>query len=163
MHLLTFLHFRDPPAGPFMRLAILGAQGVFTNLFFLCYLLSPKTCHRFVGYLESEAVITYSRAIADLEAGKLPKWEDMKAPPIARDYFKMKDGEDSVLDLLRVIRADEAKHCEVNHTLANLAQETDVNPYNAVWKGDGPRPVKGLEYVRPTGWERDEVTPATKA
>jgi hypothetical protein len=30
--------------------------------YFLCYLLSPKTCHSFVGYLEEEAV----RALAGL-------------------------------------------------------------------------------------------------
>jgi hypothetical protein len=51
---------------------ILGAQGVFPNGFFFCYLVSPLTRHRFVGYLEEEAVITYTRALADLDASKLP-------------------------------------------------------------------------------------------
>ena len=57
------------------RLLVLGAQGVFYNTFcacplfvtqvlradrnsVLCYMLSPRTCHRFVGHLEEEAVIT---------------------------------------------------------------------------------------------------------
>ena len=35
---------------------------------FAAYLISPRTCHRFVGYLEEEAVITYTREIADLDA-----------------------------------------------------------------------------------------------
>lgn len=162
MHLLTFLKFRDPPAGWFMRMAILAGQGVFTNMFFFAYLLSPKTCHRFVGFLEEEAVITYTRAIKDLESGLLPKWTDMKAPPIAKDYFKMADGEDSVLQLLRIIRADEAKHREVNHTLANLDQAKDVNPYNVEMEGvdkDGMLdvPTKDLKKIRSTGWEREEV------
>ncbi|KAI5791912.1 putative alternative oxidase [Geopyxis carbonaria] len=159
MHLLTFLKFAPGGgAGWFMRACILGAQGVFTNLFFMAYLVSPRTCHRFVGYLEEEAVITYTRAIADLEAGKLPKWENMRAPDIARDYFKLEPGKDGVRELLHVIRADEAKHREVNHTLANLEQARDVNPYVARWEGEGPRPTKGLETVRSTGWERSEVS-----
>lgn len=31
---------------------------VFWNMFFAAYLISPKTCHRFVGVLEEEAVYT---------------------------------------------------------------------------------------------------------
>ena len=58
----------------FFRGLILGAQGVFYNLFcafsvtflvpmlnsctVLAYLISPRTCHRFVGHLEEEAVLT---------------------------------------------------------------------------------------------------------
>jgi hypothetical protein len=40
----------------------------------LSYIISPRTCHRFVGYLEEEAVVTYTHAIAELEHGRLPKW-----------------------------------------------------------------------------------------
>ena len=131
---------------------------MFFNVFFVCYLLSPRTCHRFVGYLEEEAVLTYTRTIADLEAGLLPKWEKMPAPQIAKDYFKLPPGHDYVRDLLMVVRADEAKHREVNHTLANLQQKVDVNPYAAQWPaGVGPRPSKDLEWVRGTGWERQEL------
>ena len=78
MHLLTFLKMYEP--GWFMRTMVLGAQGVFFNAFFFSYLFSPRTCHRFVGYLEEEAVLTYSREIADIEAGKLPGWEKLQAP-----------------------------------------------------------------------------------
>jgi len=35
-------------------------SGVFVNLFFIAYILSPRFCHRFVGYLEEEAVKTYT-------------------------------------------------------------------------------------------------------
>ena len=35
-----------------------NAQGVFFNLYFFFYLLSPKHCHAFIGYLEEEAVKT---------------------------------------------------------------------------------------------------------
>ena len=65
-----------------MRLMVLGAQGVFFNGFFIAYLLSPRTAHRFVGYIEEEAVITYTREIQDIESGKLAEWAKMEAPDI---------------------------------------------------------------------------------
>jgi len=110
MHLLIFLKMAEP--GWFMRLMVLGAQGVFFNAMFVSYLISPRTCHRFVGYLEEEAVLTYSREIADIDAGKLPKWANMKAPQIGIDYYNMPEGQQTMRDLLLWIRADEAKHRE---------------------------------------------------
>lgn len=112
-----------------MKFMILGAQGVFYNGFFLAYLLSPRICHRFVGYLEEEAVVTYTRAIADIDAGKLPKWDQLEAPEIAVRYWNMPEGHRTMRDLLLYIRADEAKHREVNHTLGNLEQKVDPNPF----------------------------------
>jgi len=47
MHLLIFLKMGEP--GWFMRLAVLGAQGIFFNTLFISYLLSPRTVHRFVS------------------------------------------------------------------------------------------------------------------
>lgn len=67
---------------------------------FITYLISPKTCHRFVGYLEEEAVLTYTREIADLDAGRLPKWETLTAPDIAVKYWKMPEDQRTMRDLL---------------------------------------------------------------
>ncbi|KAL3423706.1 alternative oxidase [Phlyctema vagabunda] len=158
MHLLTFLKMAEP--GWFMRLMILGAQGVFFNGMFLAYLVSPRTCHRFVGYLEEEAVLTYSLAIQDLEHGKLPKWSDpaFRVPDLAVNYWNMPEGHRTMKDLLLYIRADEAKHREVNHTLGNLQQKDDPNPFVSSYKSDAkPHPSKGIEHIKPTGWERDDV------
>lgn len=156
MHLLSFLNVARP--GIFMRLMVLGAQGVFYNGFFLSYLFSPRICHRFVGYLEEEAVITYTRAIKDIEEGRLSKWENAPAPDIAVHYWNMPEGQRSMKDLLMYVRADEAKHREVNHTLANLNQENDPNPYAAKYKDPTqPHPTKGIDHLRGTGWERNEV------
>lgn len=155
MHLLTFLKLHDP--GLFMRLMIIGAQGVFYNGFFLSYLISPRTCHRFVGYLEEEAVITYTRAIADIDAGKLPGWNNLKAPEIAIKYWNMKP-ESTMRDVLLYIRADEAKHREVNHTLANLDARTDPNPFLTTYEDPTvPHPTKDISHIKSTGWERDEA------
>jgi len=158
MHLLTFLTMAEP--GIFMRTMILGAQGVFFNAMFLSYLISPRTCHRFVGYLEEEAVLTYSRLIQELETpGKLPNWEkdSFKIPDLAIKYWQMPEGKRTMTDLIYYVRADEAKHREVNHTLGNLNQTEDPNPYIAKYKDERPHPTKGLEYHKGQGWEREEV------
>jgi len=117
MHLLTFLELRQP--GILFRMAVLGAQGVFFNLFFLSYVISPRLSHRFVSYLEEEAVCTYTHAISDLDSGKLPEWTNKPAPEIAIGYWRL--NQDATLkDVLEVIRADEATHSHVNHTFASM-------------------------------------------
>ena len=57
-HLFLFMNFKNP--GYFFRACIALAQAAFWNFYFISYLISPKFCHRFVGYLEEEAVHTYS-------------------------------------------------------------------------------------------------------
>ena len=42
-------------------------QGVFFNVYSLFYLISPRHCHAFVGYLEEEAVKTYTHCLADID------------------------------------------------------------------------------------------------
>lgn len=156
MHLLIFLKMCEP--GWFMRIMVLGAQGVFFNAMFVSYLLSPKICHRFVGYLEEEAVMTYTKELEDIDAGRLPTWAKMEAPQIAIDYYKLEPGKQTVRDLLMHVRADEAKHREVNHTLGNLDQKFDPNPYVSQYKDESkPHPTKDIRYLKPAGWERSEV------
>jgi len=53
---------------------IVAAQGIFFNVYFFLYMLSPSFCHRFVGYLEEEAVHTYTVLLKALDDGKLPYW-----------------------------------------------------------------------------------------
>ncbi|KAJ5748586.1 uncharacterized protein N7511_010282 [Penicillium nucicola] len=132
MHLLTFLKLASP--GPLMRLMVLGAQCTFFSGFSLAYLISPQICHRFVGYLEEEAVITYTRAIEDLENGHLPAWEALQAPAMAVKYWSMPEGQRCMRSLLLYVRADEAKHRDVNHTLGNLDQNLDPNPFSAKFR-----------------------------
>lgn len=159
MHLLSFIKLSNP--GFLMRAMILGAQGVFFNAFFLTYLLFPRVCHRFVGYLEEEAVTTYTRCIEDLEQGRLPEFAETPAPDIALQYWNMKPGS-TVKDLIYYVRADESKHREVNHTLGNLNQNIDPNPYALKYtnlpKG-APRPTKDLEFSKNhgAGWDRKEI------
>lgn len=125
MHLLTFLEMKKPSL--IFRGLVLAAQGIFANCFFFTYLFSPSLCHRFVGYLEEEAVKTYTHALADLDAGKLPLWENMPAPPVAIRYWKLE--EDAMFrDVLLAVRADEACHRHVNHTLSSIGEDAK-NPF----------------------------------
>jgi len=126
MHLLIFMNLKQP--GWFFRSLVIGAQGVFFNAFFAAYLVSPRTCHRFVGYLEEEAVKTYSGLLKDIEDGHLDEWKQKQAPLIGRTYYKLPE-DAKIYDMVKCIRADEANHRDVNHTFASLDQKKGVNPF----------------------------------
>jgi hypothetical protein len=66
---LTFLTLRDP--GLLFRAAVIAAQGIAYNAYFLAYILSPRTCHASVGYLEEEATRTYTHALKARASGLL--------------------------------------------------------------------------------------------
>jgi hypothetical protein len=77
----------------------------------------------------------------------IPEWNDFPAPRFAivsssfvrsdnpdviaepwKDYWRMHDSA-TLLDVIKSIRADEATHRFVNHSLANLDQHRDYNPF----------------------------------
>jgi ubiquinol oxidase len=113
MHLMTFLHIARPTR--FERLLILLAQGGFYNLFFLLYVISPRTAHRFVGYLEEEAVHSYTDYLASVRRGA---FENVPAPQMAIDYWKLAP-DARLSDVIIAVRADEAGHRDVNHGFAD--------------------------------------------
>jgi len=154
MHLLTFMKMCEP--GWFMKFLLLGAQGVYFNILFVSYLFSPKLTHRFVGYLEEEAVHTYTRLLHELDEGYLPKWSDPKfrIPDMAIQYWRIPEGKQTMRSLILYIRADEANHRGVNHTLGNLNQKEDPNPFVSDYKS-GKAPPKAA--LKPEGYEREDV------
>jgi ubiquinol oxidase len=113
MHLMTFIHIAQP--SQFERLLVLLAQGVFYNLFFLLYLLSSKTAHRVVGYFEEEAVYSYTEYLAGVDNGT---YANVPAPQIAMDYWALPAGA-RLREVIIAVRADEAKHRDVNHGFAD--------------------------------------------
>jgi len=115
-HLLTFIKLRNP--GPFFRCAVLVTQVGFSASFFCSYLVSPKFSHKLVGYLEEEAVTTYTHILELIDNGKLPMLKGMPAPKIAIDYWKL--AEDAKMkEVFQHIRKDEAKHRDVNHDFSS--------------------------------------------
>ena len=118
MHLLTFIQIAQPSW--FERWVILLAQGLFYNLFFVIYLISPHTAHRIVGYFEEEAVLSYTLYLAEIDKGAI---ENIAAPPIAIDYWNM-PSDARLRDVVLLVRQDEAGHRDVNHRFANSLETT---------------------------------------
>jgi ubiquinol oxidase len=113
MHLMTFIHIAQPTR--LERLIIMVGQAVFYNAYFWLYLFAPRTAHRVVGYLEEEAVVSYTQYLAEIDAGRV---ENVPAPQIARDYWHLPEGS-RLRDVVVVIRADEAGHRDRNHQMAD--------------------------------------------
>jgi len=113
MHLMTFIKIAQPTT--LERFLILAAQAVFFNLYFFLYLLAPKTAHRVVGYLEEEAVVSYTQYLAEIDAGRQA---DVAAPQLAIDYWNLAP-DARLRDVVLAVRADEAKHRDANHGFAD--------------------------------------------
>jgi ubiquinol oxidase len=113
MHLMTFIEIARPSR--LERLLIVLVQGAFYNFFFLLYLVSPETAHRIVGYLEEEAVYSYTEYLAGVDDGT---YANVPAPQIALDYWKL-PAEARLRDVIVVVRADEAGHRDLNHRFAD--------------------------------------------
>jgi ubiquinol oxidase len=113
MHLMTFIHIARPSS--FERLLVLIAQGIFYNCFFLLYVFSPKTAHRVVGYFEEEAVYSYTEYLAGVDDGT---YRNVPAPEIAIEYWNLAP-DARLREVIVAVRADEARHRDVNHEFAN--------------------------------------------
>lgn len=99
---------------------VLGVQGLFIPLYSLLYALSPKTAHRFVGYLEEEAIVSYTAFLKSIDEGKI---ENVPAPSIAIWYWNLnKDAR--LRDVVLAVRADEAAHRDANHVFSNRIRDS---------------------------------------
>ena len=117
MHLLTFLKIQKPSL--FERLVVTATQGVFITLYSLAYFLSPRTAHRFVGYLEEEAIVSYTQYLEQIDAGTprsrrvcadltphAGKIENVAAPQMAIEYWSL-PADAKLRDVVLAVRADE--------------------------------------------------------
>lgn len=102
-------------------------------MYFLAYLISPKFSHRFVGYLEEEAVKTYTVLLKHMDAGHLPEWSKMAAPEEARTYYNLPENA-TFRDVVLAVRADEAMHREHNHHFADINANDNLenDPYEVL-------------------------------
>ncbi|ORZ39325.1 alternative oxidase-domain-containing protein [Catenaria anguillulae PL171] len=143
MHLMTFMKLSQPNI--FERLLVTAVQGVFFNAFFLLYIVSPKTAHRVVGFLEEEAVISYTQFLQEIDAGRIP---NVPAPEIAIEYWNLpKDAK--LREVVLAVRADEAVHRDSNHHFADCitAGKDDLRTVHkvdqSVWVG-APKKVEKI-------------------
>lgn len=121
MHLMIALSLMKP--GPLLRALVLGAQGAFFTFYGLAYALSPNYAHRFVGYLEEEAVLTYTCLLQSVDKGErtymvlelllvlgqIPEFALQQAPFVAQDYYQLPSSA-TLRDVFACMRADESHH-----------------------------------------------------
>lgn len=113
MHLMTFIEVAKPSL--LERILIVMAQVFFSLAYVLMYLFLPRTAHRFVAYLEEEAVVSYTSYLAAIDAGELP---NIQAPDIAVEYWNL-PSHARLRDVVIKVREDEMHHRDVNHSFAD--------------------------------------------
>ena len=67
-----------------------------------------------MGYLEEEAVVSYTRYLHEIDTGKS---ENLPAPQIAINYWNLPD-DARLREVIEVIRADETGHRDRKHEFA---------------------------------------------
>lgn len=113
MHLMVYMHVAKPTI--FERLLIILIQWIFYTLYFLIYLFSERTAHRLVGYLEEEAVRSYTHYLEIVDANP---HKNILAPEIAIEYWKLEPTA-RLRDVIIATRKDEMLHRDTNHSLAD--------------------------------------------
>ena len=108
MHLMFFIEIANP--NWFERYLVLFAQMIFMLFYFLVYIVDFRTAHRMIAYFEEEAVVSYTEYLRLVESGQV---DNIPAPQLAIDYYKMKKGA-RLSDLIKKVRADEQHHSEIN-------------------------------------------------
>ncbi len=113
MHLMAFVEIIKPRW--YERWSVVLVQGIFFNIFFVLYIISPRTAHRLVGYFEEEAVISYTSYLTLIDSGEI---ENIPAPKMAIEYWNLEQ-DARLRDMIIAIRLDEMTHRDVNHDFAN--------------------------------------------
>ena len=121
MHLMTFINIAKPSM--FERFLVIFVQGIFFNLYFLMYLISPRTCHRMVGYFEEQAIISYTEYLDEIDNGNI---ENIAAPQIAIDYWNLPNFA-KLRDVIIAVRNDEMGHRDVNHSFVAVIDNEITN------------------------------------
>ncbi|KAI3631267.1 hypothetical protein MIR68_010757 [Amoeboaphelidium protococcarum] len=121
MHLMTFVQLLRPSV--YERTLIATVQVVFVGCYSIMYTLFPRCAHRMTGYLEEEAVISYTSFLEELKKGNI---EDVPAPELARWYWNLYD-QAKLSDVVMAIRFDEAAHRDVNHVLSCRIQDNQTD------------------------------------
>ncbi|CAL5438658.1 unnamed protein product [Camellia sinensis] len=117
LHLRSLRKFEQ--SGGWIKALLEEAENERMHLMTMVELVKPKWYERIVGYLEEEAIHSYTEYLKDIDDGKI---ENVPAPVIAIDYWRLpKDA--TLKDVITVIRADEAHHRDVNHFASDIHYE----------------------------------------
>ncbi|KAM1624548.1 hypothetical protein ACFX2K_022717 [Malus domestica] len=111
LHLRSLRKFQH--SGGWIKALLEEAENERMHLMTMVELVKPVWI---VGYLEEEAIHSYTEYLKDIDSGKI---ENVQAPAIAIDYWRLpKDAK--LKDVITVIRADEAHHRDVNHFASDI-------------------------------------------
>ncbi|KAM0966835.1 hypothetical protein ACFX13_022863 [Malus domestica] len=114
LHLRSLRKFQH--SGGWIKALLEEAENERMHLMTMVELVKPVWI---VGYLEEEAIHSYTEYLKDIDSGKI---ENVQAPAIAIDYWRLpKDAK--LKDVITVIRADEAHHRDVNHFASDIHYE----------------------------------------
>lgn len=112
MHLLIYSEVAQPTR--FERFLIMIIQLLFSIVYSVLYLISPKTAHRVVGYFEEEAIHSYEHYLTLVQNGTQ---DNIPATSLAKSYWNLMD--DALLsDMIEATIIDEMAHRDVNHAFA---------------------------------------------
>jgi ubiquinol oxidase len=113
VHLLVYSTITKPTV--MERALIIICQFIFSIIYFILYLCSPRTAHRVVGYFEEEATHSYEHFLQLVKDGI---HENVPAPEIAISYWNLnKDAR--LIDVIEATIKDEMLHRDVNHAFAD--------------------------------------------
>lgn len=113
IHLLVYSEIAKPTA--FERALIIIVQVLFFIVYFLLYLISPRTAHRVVGYFEEEAIHSYERYLSLVHDGT---HENIPATALAKSYWNLHDNA-RLTDMIEATIIDEMAHRDVNHKFSD--------------------------------------------
>lgn len=101
----------------------------YVALFAVMYMFFPRVSHRVVGYLEEEAVKTYTHMIEVIkqEGSPLHHWNKIPASEHSIEYWGLQTNA-TLLDVVYSIRKDEEHHKDVNHMFADDYTQSMKNP-----------------------------------
>lgn len=116
-HLMTFREIAEPTRLESFLIKV--GQWCFLIFYTFVYLISPSVAHRFVGYLEEEAVASYQEYLRHLENNAD---ENVLAPKIAHTYWSLSE-KARLSDVVCVIISEEEEHRDVNHEYATLLRK----------------------------------------
>ncbi|KAL1544372.1 inducible alternative oxidase 2 [Salvia divinorum] len=111
LHLRSLRKFQQ--SGGWIKALLEEAENERMHLMTMVELVKPKWT---VGYLEEEAIHSYTEYLKDIESGAI---ENVAAPAIAIDYWRLPKNA-TLKDVITVIRADEAHHRDVNHFASDI-------------------------------------------
>lgn len=120
MHLMVFMHIAQPTW--LEHTLIYLGQFLFVIFYAVLYMLSSRLAHRFVGYLEEEAIHSYSEYLKLVLEGTI---ENVPAPDFGVQYWKLKKNA-RLSDLIIAVREDERKHRDVNHHFSDILKKTKI-------------------------------------